>query len=435
MKEGNPVANGTREHDVGESQDHGHSEVKQQKPSPLENTSEYANYFCEYNKVYHQKDMLEDVPRMQAYHQAIVGNPDSFKDKVVLDVGAGTGVLAMWAAQAGAKKVYAVEATAMARHARNLVKSNKLDGVVEVWQSKMEEVELPCKVDVIVSEWMGYLLVRESMLDSVLYARDKFLKEGGALFPSHAHLCWGGVANEYGYHRNEEAYSGAIADWHEFVCKIQNDFNLDMTALTKPYEEENYEYYLNQAYYKNLHSEQILAENCSTTSLDLSTITTEDVRALKEKFSMEVTEEGVLTGLACWFVVYFQGSLAAPTQREVVLDTSPHGGRTHWGQQLLHLPRPVRVEKGDLLEVTTVIGRHKDNDRMVHCTMGMTHTPKKESEESEEALQAVQKGGGVGNGEGTSDKVGAAASGDSPTTSPGAPRSPSTFPPKLYHIQ
>ena len=44
---------------------------------------------------------------------------------------------------------------------------------------KVEEVTLPVpKVDVIVSEWMGYCLFYESMLDTVLYARDKWLVSG-----------------------------------------------------------------------------------------------------------------------------------------------------------------------------------------------------------------------------------------------------------------
>ena len=74
----------------------------------------------------------------------------------------------------------------MAAHAEKLVESNGLKGRVEVIQGAMEDVELPEKVDIIVSEWMGYFLLRESMLDSVIVARDKWLKPDGALFPSHA---------------------------------------------------------------------------------------------------------------------------------------------------------------------------------------------------------------------------------------------------------
>ena len=63
----------------------------------------------------------------------------------MLDVGTGSGILAIWSAQAGARKVYAVEATKMSEHARNLVKANGLEGIVEVIEGSMEDVSLPEK--------------------------------------------------------------------------------------------------------------------------------------------------------------------------------------------------------------------------------------------------------------------------------------------------
>jgi hypothetical protein len=69
--------------------------------------TDFANYFCSYAQLYHQKQMLADHNRMVAYHSAIIGNASAFKDKVVMDVGTGSGILAVWAAQAGARKVYA----------------------------------------------------------------------------------------------------------------------------------------------------------------------------------------------------------------------------------------------------------------------------------------------------------------------------------------
>ena len=123
------------------------------KGTEADKAADYANYFCSYSYLYHQKQMLMDHNRMRAYHSAIMQNKSMFEGKVVLDVGTGSGVLAMWAAQAGAAKVYAVEYTDMALHARNLVESNGLSGVVEVIQSSVEDLDLPCKVDIIVSEW------------------------------------------------------------------------------------------------------------------------------------------------------------------------------------------------------------------------------------------------------------------------------------------
>ena len=72
----------------------------------------------------------------------------------------------------------------------------QLSQVIEVIQGTIETVELPEKVDIIISEWMGYFLLRESMLDSVLVARDRFLKPGGALYPSHARMYLGPVRSQ-----------------------------------------------------------------------------------------------------------------------------------------------------------------------------------------------------------------------------------------------
>ena len=98
--------------------------------------------------------------------------PFAGRRQVVLDVGAGSGVLAIWAAKAGAKRVFAVEATSMAVHARRLAEQNGVGHIVEILEGYMEQQSLPQKVDIIISEWMGYFLLRESMFDSVIAARD-----------------------------------------------------------------------------------------------------------------------------------------------------------------------------------------------------------------------------------------------------------------------
>lgn len=70
--------------------------------------------------------MLEDRKRTGSYYDAVMRNQNLFENSVVLDVGTGSGILALFAAKAGARKVYAVEATAMAQHARTLVHANKV---------------------------------------------------------------------------------------------------------------------------------------------------------------------------------------------------------------------------------------------------------------------------------------------------------------------
>ena len=70
-------------------------------------------YFNYYGMLMHQQNMLQDFVRTNAYYQAILDNAADFQGKVVLDVGAGSGILSFFAAQAGAKRVYAVEASPM----------------------------------------------------------------------------------------------------------------------------------------------------------------------------------------------------------------------------------------------------------------------------------------------------------------------------------
>ena len=126
---------------------------------------------------------MQDYIRTATYQRAIFDNAVDFEGKVVMDVGAGSGILSFFAAQAGASKVYAIEASSMAQHAQVLIKSNNMQNKIKVIPGKIEEIELPEKVDIIISEPMGYMLLNERMLESFLHAK-KWLKSNGKMFPT-----------------------------------------------------------------------------------------------------------------------------------------------------------------------------------------------------------------------------------------------------------
>ncbi|KAK3002010.1 hypothetical protein RJ639_022184 [Escallonia herrerae] len=128
------------------------------------------------------------------------------KEKVVVDVGCGTGILSVFCAQAGAKRVYAVDASEIALQASEVVKTNKLADTIIVLHGRVEDVEIDEEVDVIISEWMGYMLLYESMLGSVITARDRWLKPGGLILPSNATLYMAPVTHP-------DRYSDSIDFW------------------------------------------------------------------------------------------------------------------------------------------------------------------------------------------------------------------------------
>lgn len=152
-------------------------------------------YFDSYSHHGIHEEMLKDEVRTRTYQTAILNNKHLFENKIILDVGCGTGILSMFAVQAGAKHVYAVDCSSIIEQAKKIVSDNGMSNKITLIQGKVEEITLPdniTHVDIIVSEWMGYFLLYESMLNTVLYARDKWLNPTeGIVFPDKAvmYLC------------------------------------------------------------------------------------------------------------------------------------------------------------------------------------------------------------------------------------------------------
>jgi len=332
-------------------------------PQPFEETTEYANYFITYGYLYHQKQMLEDHARMVSYRDAILQNRARFEGATVLDVGTGSGVLAIWAAQAGARKVYAVEATEAAIFAKQMVEHNGLSSVIEVLRCKVEDAVLPEQVDIIVSEWMGYLLVRESMLDSVIYARDKWLRKGGALYPSTATIYLAPIRSPLLEDRRGQLEQ-TMGEWETFAEYMRSEHGISVDCLQGAYADEHVSYLLRTAQWQSLDASAVMGAPAPWWTLDVGTVTVEELKAgMRAPFACAVTEAGRAQAVAAWFDVSFDGSPDAPAAHPVLLSTAPACGYTHWGQQVLLLGQDVDCQPGDVFCGHAAITRQPKNER------------------------------------------------------------------------
>lgn len=291
------------------------------------NTNNTEEYFTSYDNVEVHRLMVRDQARTDAYRKAILDNRHLFEGNTVMDVGAGTGILSLFAKQAGAKKVYAVEASGMVEVLREIVKLNDEDGVIEVIHGKAEDVDLEggVKVDIMISEWMGFYLLHESMLDSVIMAREKHLDEDGLMFPSHARILAAPCVMEQWV---QEQFS----DWSQV-------YGFNMTPMAQKAMETRLG--SGQPEILSLEGSNLLAQPEEVMLLDLRWVGKEEVSRYTDRKFVSITKSGSLHGLAVWFEVTFRPAVydedVAAKITEVVLGTGPRDPKTHWKQTVLLL--------------------------------------------------------------------------------------------------
>lgn len=111
---------------------------------PLESqtisTSQSRVYLAGYETWNVHVDMLNDHPRTDGYHDGIMAHKEAFDGLVAIDVGSGNGVQAYFAAKAGAKRVYAIEASKFANLLKQNVEANHLQDTITVVQSMAEDL-------------------------------------------------------------------------------------------------------------------------------------------------------------------------------------------------------------------------------------------------------------------------------------------------------
>ncbi|XP_047500393.1 protein arginine N-methyltransferase 1-like [Penaeus chinensis] len=301
------------------------SEASMGTVDPLPLTEDSQEYFKSYEDVEIHRLMVSDKPRTTAYFDAITRNKHLFKDKIAMDVGAGTGILSLFMASAGAKKVYAVEASGMAEVIQKVAEDNGFGDVIQVFHSRVEDISLPEdeKVDIIVSEWMGFYLLHESMLNSVIKARDMFLSDEGTVFPSEARIfaCPCSL---------QSLYKEQINYW-------DNVYGFNMSAVKQ--------FALRSKMIKPevclIPESDLLSEPTCIKKFNLRWVTEEEVKLFSETTFVGITKSGSYQGLCLWFECDFEGYWYSEEGEEqgtlITLSTSPMSPPTHWKQTVVVL--------------------------------------------------------------------------------------------------
>ncbi|TDL26105.1 S-adenosyl-L-methionine-dependent methyltransferase [Rickenella mellea] len=282
------------------------------------------------------EEMLKDTVRTGSYRSAIINNPHLFKDKTVLDVGCGTGILSMFAAKAGAKHVVGIDMSNIIDQAQKIIEANGFKDTITLVKGKLEESELPLQqFDIIISEWMGYFLLYESMLDTVLLARDKYLAPGGLIFPDVAKM-----------------YIAAIEDQEYKEEKINfwdNVYGFDYSCIK--------DIALKEPLVDTVELKAVVTDPCMFKHIDLRTAKKEDL-TFSAPFSLTSTRNDYVHAFLAWFDVSFDC-----THKKVSFTTGPHAKYTHWKQTVFYTPSTITISEGGKINGTLTCAPNQRNNR------------------------------------------------------------------------
>ena len=265
------------------------------------------------------RTMIRDRVRTEAFRRAI--NSVVRPGDVVLDIGAGSGILSVFAALAGAADVYAVERTSIAVLAHELAAANGVGEIVHVTHGDVVDIELPGQVDVIVSEWLGGFGIDEGMLAPVIAARERWLKPGGVMIP-HSVTAWTALVHDR-----------YLADMVEFLR--DNPFGLKLEVLV----EKTVNEIIYSGTFRHLTAEDRRSEPSRLWITNADRIGLEEAQAPHQAETLlQVHHHGTANALALWF--------SAELAPGISLSVGPGDPPTHWGMTTAPLRLPIELNPG-----------------------------------------------------------------------------------------
>ena len=229
-----------------------------------------------------------------------------------------------------------IECAEIYNNAKEIIKENGFEDKITLIKGKLEDIELPVdKVDIIISEWMGYFLLYESMLDTVLVARDRWLKPNGLLFPDKSTLYITAI--------EDEEYREEKIDFWDNVYGFKMS-SIKELALLEPlvdFAEPN----------------QVISDAAAILDIDLYTVTKEELD-FSSKFEITLNNTENCHAFLAYFDVSFSKCLT-PTG----FSTSPSHKRTHWKQVVFYLEEILACKKGEVIKGTIKVNRNAGNPR------------------------------------------------------------------------
>ena len=223
--------------------------------------------------------------------------------------------------------------------AREIVEVNGMADKITLLQGKMEDVQLPFpKVDIILSEWMGYFLLYESMLDTVLYARDKYLVPGGLIFPDKATIFMAAI--EDGDYKDEKI--GCMLCYPQSKSAVlislvwDNVYGFDYTplkyaALTEPLVD-------------TVEMKACVTDPTMAFTVDLYNVSSKDL-SFSAPFTLDCRRSDFIHALIAWFDIEFTAC-----HKPIKFSTGPHTRYTHWKQTVFYLREVLTVEEGEQVQ-------------------------------------------------------------------------------------
>ncbi|XP_009001671.1 protein arginine N-methyltransferase 8 isoform X2 [Cebus imitator] len=237
-----------------------------------------------------------------------------------------------------------IECSSISDYSEKIIKANHLDNIITIFKGKVEEVELPVeKVDIIISEWMGYCLFYESMLNTVIFARDKWLKPGGLMFPDRAAL--------YVVAIEDRQYKDFKIHWWE------NVYGFDMTCIR--------DVAMKEPLVDIVDPKQVVTNACLIKEVDIYTVKTEEL-SFTSAFCLQIQRNDYVHALVTYFNIEF-----TKCHKKMGFSTAPDAPYTHWKQTVFYLEDYLTVRRGEEIYGTISMKPNAKNVRDLDFTVDL----------------------------------------------------------------